>query len=216
MVLPGVVERLILALVIVLVTLEGLPVAAAAGKLYCCNDASGKQVCGDLLPQECFGRAYRELGDSGRTVRNVEAPLTAEQRAERAAEDAKRKAAAAAMKEQQRKDLALINTYGSVRDIEAMRDSALGDVQKLISEAEARIAEIQTQRLKFQNEAEFYKKKQPPPEIQKGLQEADSEIRAQQSVIDAKKKEMEIIREKYDEDKRRYLDLSRRGVTSER
>jgi len=214
--LPGVVERLILALVIVLVTLEGLPVAAAAGKLYCCNDASGKQVCGDLLPQECFGRAYRELGDSGRTVRNVEAPLTAEQRAERAAEDAKRKAAAAAMKEQQRKDLALINTYGSVRDIEAMRDSALGDVQKLISEAEARIAEIQTQRLKFQNEAEFYKKKQPPPEIQKGLQEADSEIRAQQSVIDAKKKEMEIIREKYDEDKRRYLDLSRRGVTSER
>ena len=214
--MPGVVERLILALVIVLVTLEGLPVAAAAGKLYCCNDASGKQVCGDLLPQECFGRAYRELGDSGRTVRNVEAPLTAEQRAERAAEDAKRKAAAAAMKEQQRKDLALINTYGSVRDIEAMRDSALGDVQKLISEAEARIAEIQTQRLKFQNEAEFYKKKQPPPEIQKGLQEADSEIRAQQSVIDAKKKEMEIIREKYDEDKRRYLDLSRRGVTSER
>lgn len=214
--MPGATSRLILALAIVLAALEGAPVAVAAGKLFCCNDANGKQVCGDLMPQECYGRAYRELGDTGRTVRNVEAPLTAEQRAERAAEDEKRKLEEAAMKEQQRKDQALLNTYGGVRDIEAMRDRALGDVQKSISEAEARIAEIRAQRVKFQNEAEFYKKKQLPPEIQKGLKDADFEIRAQQSVIDSKKKEMEIIREKYDEDKRHYLDLSRRGVTSER
>jgi hypothetical protein len=205
-----------LALAIVLTLLEGLPVAVAAGKLYCCNDASGKQVCGDLMPQECYGRAYRELGDTGRTVRNVDAPLTAEQRAERAAEDEKRKLEEVAIKEQQRKDQALLNTYGSVRDIEAMRERALGDVQKSIAEAEARIAEIKAQRVKFQNEAEFYKKKQLPPEIQKGLKDADFEIRAQQSVIDSKKKEMEVIGEKYDADKRHFLDLSRRGVTSER
>lgn len=216
MVLPGATSRLILALVLILAALEGAPVAVASGKLYCCTDANGKQVCGDLMPQECYGRAYRELGDTGRTVRNVEAPLTAEQRAERAAEDEKRKLEEAAMKEQQRKDQALLNTYGSVRDIEAMRDRALGDVQKSISEAEARIAEIRAQRVKFQNEAEFYKKKQLPPEVQKGLKDADFEIKAQQSVIDSKKKEMEIIREKYDEDKRQYLDLSRRGVASER
>ena len=214
--MPGATSRLILALVLALAALEGAPVAAAAGKLFCCNDANGKQVCGDLMLQECYGRAYRELGDTGRTVRNVEAPLTAEQRAERAAEDEKRKLEEAAMKEQQRKDQALLNTYGSVRDIEAMRDRALGDVQKSISDAEARIAEIRAQRVKFQNEAEFYKKKQLPPEVQKGLKDADFEIKAQQSVIDSKKKEMEIIREKYDEDKRQYLDLSRRGVASER
>ena len=37
-------------------------------------------------------------------------------------------------------------------------------------------------------EAEFYKKKQLPPEIQKGLNDADFEIKAQQSVIESKKK----------------------------
>lgn len=199
-----------------LAVFAGVPVAQAAGKLYCCTDAGGKQVCGDLMPQECYGRAYREVGDTGRTVRNVEAPLTAEQRAERAAEDERRKVEEAAMKEQQRKDQALLNTYGSARDIDAMRERALADVEKSISQAEARIAEVLAQRVKFQNEAEFYKKKQLPPEIQKGLKDADFEIKAQQSIIESKQKDMEIIREKYDEDKRRYLDLSRRGVVSDR
>ena len=202
-----------MALLAVMALFAGLPVAQAAGKLYCCTDGSGKQVCGDLMPQECFGRAYRELGDSGRTVRNVEAPLTAEQRAERAAEDEKRKVEEAALKEQQRKDQALLNTYGSANDIDAMRERALADVEKSIAAAETRIAEIRAQRAKFQNEAEFYKKKKLPSEVQKGLSDADSEIRAQQSIVESKKKEMDVIREKYGEDKRRYLDLSRRGMS---
>lgn len=214
--MPATVKRPLPALLVALALVAGAPLAQAAGKLYCCNDASGKQVCGDLMPQECYGRAYREVGDSGRTVRNVEAPLTAEQRAERAAEDERRKVEEAAQQEQRRKDLALLNTYGSVGDIDAMRERALGDVEKSIAAVETRIDELKAQRVKFQNEAEFYKKKQLPPEVQKGLSDADSEIRAQQSIIESKKKEMEAIRAKYDEDKRRYLDLSRRGVAAER
>ena len=214
--MPATVKRPLPALLVALALVAGAPLAQAAGKLYCCNDASGKQVCGDLMPQECYGRAYREVGDSGRTVRNVEAPLTAEQRAERAAEDERRKVEEAAQQEQRRKDLALLNTYGSVGDIDAMRERALGDVEKSIAAVETRIDELKAQRVKFQNEAEFYKKKQLPPEVQKGLSDADSEIRAQQSIIESKKKEMEAIRAKYDEDERRYLDLSRRGVAAER
>lgn len=197
-------------------TLVSVSSANAAGKLFCCNDSNGRQVCGDLMPTECYGRAYREVGESGRTVRNVDAPLTAEQRAERAAEDERRKAEEAAMKEQQRKDQALLNTYGSVKDIDAMRERALVDVEKSISDAEARIVEIKARRTKFENEAEFYKKKQLPPEVQKGLSDADSEIKAQQSIIESKRRDIDVIREKYDEDKRRYLDLSRRGVVSDR
>ena len=138
--MPATAKRPLPALLVALALVAGAPLAQAAGKLYCCNDASGKQVCGDLMPQECYGRAYREVGDSGRTVRNVEAPLTAEQRAERAAEDEKRKVEEAARQEQRRKDLALLNTYGSVGDIDAMRERALGDVEKSVAAADARIA----------------------------------------------------------------------------
>ena len=179
--------------------------ALAAGNLFCCVDTNGKQVCGDLLPQACYGKAYREIGESGRTLRFVEAPLTAEQRAQRAIEEEKRK-------EQRRKDQALLNTYGSAKDIEAMRLRAQEDVQKSIKAAEAGIVEIRARRKKFENEAEFYRKKSLPAEVQKGLRTTESEIQSQESVIAAKKKELDIIRLKYDEDLRRYNELSRRGT----
>ena len=182
----------------------------AAGNLFCCTDNNGKQVCGDLLPQACYGKAYREIGESGRTIRTVEAPLTAEQRAQRAAEEEKRKAEEIARKEQQRKDQALLETYGSAKDIEIMRQRAQEDVYKSIKSAEASIVEIKKKRKAFENEAEFYKKKAMPAEVQKGLRATEFEIKAQQSVIEAKKKELEIIRVKYDEDLKRYNELSKR------
>lgn len=204
---------------IVIIRLTGLALllgfcgpVLAAGNLYCCIDASGKQVCGDLLPQACYGRAYRELGESGRTARVVEAPLTAEQRAQRAAEEAQLKVEEAAFREKQRKDQALLNTYGSEKDIEVMRVRAQDDVKKSIRAAEAKIVEIRIQRKIFENESEFYTKKQLPPEVQKGLRDADYEIKAQELVIESKKQDLESIRLKYDEDRRRYLDISRRAA----
>ena len=118
----------------------------------------------------------------------------------------------AARREQQRKDQALLNTYGSERDIDAMRIRSEEDVNKSIKDAETKIAEIRAQRKKFENEAEFYKKKTVPADIQKGLRDTESEIKAQESIIEAKRKELDIIRIKYDEDKKRFLDLTRRGV----
>lgn len=202
---------LLLAFVPALLPGSGIP-AMAAGKLFCCIDASGKQVCGDILPHECYGRAYRELGDSGRTLRTIEAPLTAEQRAQRVADEQKRKAEETALKEQQRKDQALLNTYGTVQDIEAMRLRAQEDVKKSIKAAEVKIVEIRAQRKKLENEAEFYKKKQLPPEIQRGLRDVDTEVKAQESIIEAKRLELDIIRDKYDDDKRRFIEIDRRTI----
>lgn len=184
--------------------------AAAAARLFCCNDDSGRQVCGDILPQACYGRAYREIGESGYTVRRVEAPLSAEQRAQREIDEKRRQEEAVALKEQQRKDTALLNTYGSEADVEAMRARAEQDVRKSIADAEAKIVEARKNRQRFEDEAEFYKKKSLPADIDKGLREADFEIKAQQSVIAAKHKELEVVRAKYDEDRRRFIDLTRR------
>lgn len=182
----------------------------AVGNFFCCNDTNGKQVCGDILPQACIGRPHREVGENGMTIRHIEAPLTAEQRAQRAAEEERRKVEEEQRKEQQRKDQALLNTYGNEKDIEVMRQRAEADVYQSIKNAESKIAEIRILRKKYENEAEFYKKKALPPEVQKGLRDADYEIKAQESVIEAKKKELDIIRAKYDDDKRRFLDLTRR------
>ena len=193
-------------LALLLATLTGTS-ALAAGNFFCCNDASGKQVCGDILPQACYGRAYRELGSNGQTIRTVDAPLTAEQRSQREAEEEKRKREEEKRKEQQRKDQALLNTYGSEQDIELMRKRAEGDVLKAIANAEKKIVEIRQQRKKFENEAEFYKKKTLPHEVKKGMDDADSDINSQEVFIAEKRKELEVIHAKYDEDKRRFVEL---------
>lgn len=184
--------------------------AASGNKFYCCTDTTGKQVCGDILPQACFGRAYRELGADGRTVREVEAPLTAEQRAQKAAEEERRKEEEARQKEQQRKDQALTDTYANVDDIESMRKRSLEEINKSIKNAEARIAEIRNLRKKYENEAEFYKKKKMPAEIQKGLSDTDFEIKGQEAIIESRKKEIDAVQAKYDDDRKRFIDLMRR------
>ena len=189
---------------------DAAPPASGGGKLYCCQDSSGKQVCGDILPQACYGRAYRELGADGRTVREVDAPLTAEQRAQKAAEEAKRKEEEARQKEQQRKDQALTDTYANVDDIESMRKRSLDDISRSIKNAEARILEIRTLRKKFENEAEFYKKKKLPAEVEKGLSDTDFEIKGQEAIIESKKKEIDTVQAKYDDDRKRFIDLMRR------
>ena len=200
-------------LALLLATLTGTS-ALAAGNFFCCNDASGKQVCGDILPQACYGRAYRELGADGRTVREVDAPLTAEQRAQKAAEETKRKEEEARQKEQQRKDQALTDTYANVDDIESMRKRSLDEINRSIKNAEARIAEIRALRKKFENEAEFYKKKKLPAEVEKGLSDADFEIKGQETIIESRKKEIDTVQAKYDDDRKRFIDLMRRRGAS--
>jgi hypothetical protein len=205
--------RTTLNLSLFLLVLSGAGSVMAAGQFYCCVDEQGKQVCGDILPHACYGRAYRELGSSGRTMRNVEAPLTAEQRAQRAVEDERRKEQENVLREQKRKDQALLDTYGTEKDLEVLRRRSEQDVNMSIKAAADKIAEAYVQRKKFENEAEFYKKKQMPAAVEKGLRDADAEIEALQSVITSKQKDLELIRLKFDEDQRRFRELVQRRPT---
>jgi hypothetical protein len=198
---------------LLLLALAGSGASRAAPRIYCCPDESGKQVCGDILPAACYGRAYREVGDSGRTSRLVDAPLTPEQRARRAAEEQKRAEEERLLNEQKRRDQALLNTYSSEKDIELMRSRAERDIAAAIKAAEERIAEIRRLRKKFENEAEFYRKRQLPAEVAKGLRDADYEIDSQAWVIESKKKDRETMRLKYDQDLRRFIELSKRPPT---
>lgn len=200
--------RVALSSILLLALLPNTPVWA--GRLYCCADDQGKQVCGDILPPTCRGRAYREIGESGQTIRRVEAPLTAEQRDQREAEEARRKAQEAALKEQQRKDQALLATYGSEKDIEFVYKRSVQEATQAIKAAEDKIGDIRKRRKRFESEAEFYKNRPLPAEIDKGLRASDSEVKMQESLIELKKKDIESLRAKYDDDLRRYTELTRR------
>jgi hypothetical protein len=195
-------------LIVLLTALSAQAATPAAGRFYCCD---GGRVCGDALPEQCRGKAYRILDSSGNLLKEVGPPLTAEQKAQAAAEALRKKELEEQAKEQRHKDQALLDTYATPQDIDLAQNKAEADVNLAIKGAEERIAAARKQRKKFEDEAEFYKKKSLPPEVAKGLRDADHEIKTQQELLDVKKGDAATIKAKYDADRKRYYQLTGRA-----
>lgn len=185
--------------------------ASAAGEFYCCQDPnSGRRVCGDTLPEQCRGRAYRVLDSGGNVVKEVGPPLSPEQKAELVQETKRKKQLEEASREQRRKDQALLDTYAAPEDIDRAQKKAEDDVNLAIQAAQERIVATQKKRKKFEDEAEFYKKKEIPAELAKQLHALEHEIKVQQELQDVKKREFDAIKAKYDADRKRYGELTGR------
>jgi hypothetical protein len=190
-----------------LVLLAQNAVGAGTTTITCCEDANGRRVCADILPPACYGRAYREISPQGNVTRVVPAPVTAEERARMEQEERARKATEERAKEERRRDVALLQTYSSIDDLEAQRQRAVADIQRDLEEARRREAEVLQRRAKLDQDAEFYAKKPKPPELANAFRENDSELAAQRSVIDSKQRDLEAVKARYDSDRRRYSEL---------
>lgn len=187
--------------------------ALAAGEFYCCHDPStGRRICADVMPVLCRGQAYRVFDSGGNVIKEVGAPLTAEEKAELAIENRRRKELEDASRVQRRRDQALLDTYAMPEDIDLAQRKAEADVNLAILATITRIDQARTKRKKFEDEAEFYKKKTMPPELERDLRALDHEIRLQQELLDIKRHEFEVIKAKYDADRKRYYELTRRPL----
>jgi len=196
--------------------LVAAPAAAqqAPQRMYKCVDARGRTYYTQVPPRECLGRDTQELNKSGTVIRSTprEIPLTAEQKAAREAEKKKKLEAEEKAKEERRKDSALLNTYPSEKDIDYARAAALKEAEAAIKETEKRIAAAQKRRKELDSEKEFYTKKPMPVKLRQDIANIEIEIKNQQELLEAKKREIGGINAKYDEDKRRYLELTRKAA----
>jgi hypothetical protein len=204
--------RLAWAPAVLAALIAALPLAAGAERVtFCCTDEAGRRVCGDILPQACYGRAYREINALGSTVRQVEAPMTQEQRAQREAEARRKREMERAAAEERRRNQGLLDAYSSEQDIDYVRDRALADIEAGLRQAQERHASAAKRQKDLAEEMEFYRKKSPPKELADAVRENEGELRAHRSVIEAKEKDMEATRAKYEDEKRRYIELTRGG-----
>lgn len=185
-------------------------VCQAQSRMYKCVDASGKTFYTQTPPKECLGRTVDELDKRANVTRRNEV-LTPEQQAARDAERKKKAEEDIAAKEDRRKNAALLNTYSSESDVEEARTRALRAGNEAIKDTEKRIAEGQKRRAALAQEAEFYKKSAMPPKLKQDLQNNENELKNQQELLDVKKKEIGLINTKYDEDKRRFVELTKGG-----
>lgn len=178
---------------------------------YCCADESGRQICSDVLPPACWGRAYREVNERGLTIRRIDAPLTPQQRTQREAEARRKKEEERIAAEERRRNQALLESYASEQDIDNVRDKALREIEKSLTVANERYAAAAKRHKELSDELEFYRRKPAPKELLDALRDNESELRAHASVVESKQKEMEAVRVKFDEDRRRYVELIRRA-----
>jgi len=176
--------------------------------MYKCKDDKGKTYYTQTPPVECLGKEIDELSKQGMMVKKRGAVLTPEQIAAREAEDKRKKEEELAAKEERRKNQALLNTYSSQKDIEDSRQRALKQAEQATQEIDTRIAEAQKRAKDLAAEKEFYAKKPMPKKLQDEIKNNEIDIKGQQEMLAAKKKELGEINAKYDEDKRRYLELT--------
>ena len=188
--------------------LAAMPASAQSQKMYKCKDSKGKTYYTQTPPAECLGKEMDELSTQGRVLKKREGALTPEQLAAREAEEKRKKEEEALAREEKRKNQALLNTYSSEKDIEDGRQRALKQSEQAAKEIEKRIAETQKRAKALAAEKEFYLKKPMPKKLQDDIKNNDMDLKTQEEALAAKKKELGEINAKYDEDKRRYLQLT--------
>jgi hypothetical protein len=196
--------------VLMLTTLVALAVAPASAQqhLYKCKDSKGKTYYTQTPPAECTGKEMDEISKQGTLLKRREAPLTPEQLAAREAEEKRKKEEELAAKEEKRKNQALLTTYSSEKDIEDGRQRALMQSKQGVKDIEKRVEEAQERAKKLAAEKEFYAKKPMPKKLQDDIKNNEMDLRVQQDSLATKQKEVSEINAKYDEDKRRYLELT--------
>ncbi|MDR2240174.1 MAG: hypothetical protein LBE33_07005 [Zoogloeaceae bacterium] len=177
---------------------------------YCCTGDNGKKICSDVLPQECYNRAYREVDSRGLTIREFPAPPTPEERAARAAEEKQAAETETRRKEQARKDRALLDTYASEQDIDDARDRATAGAQKRIQAARDKHAVLMKRKTQLDAEAAPHKGKPLPPELDSQIRANRVDLKTEQATIDGGQSEIEQIKARYDDEKRRYREASNR------
>jgi hypothetical protein len=186
---------------------------AAEAQSYRCVGKDGKKYYGQAIPPECLGQPVEELNKQGMVVKRFDAAASAAEREKKAADEEERKKREAVSKEEGRRNRALLATYTSEKDIDSARARALKDNEAAVADIERRIGGLRKRQDEQKKELEFFQgKNKPPAKLEQDIKNTEFDIQTQQDLLDKKKKEVQQINAKYDDDKRRYNELTKGGT----
>jgi hypothetical protein len=191
-------------------------VAPAAQATYRCKDEKGLTHVGDTPPAGCANVVMYEVTKSGTVIRKIDPTPTGDQIRLRQEEAARQKEEEKAAAEQRRKDMALLATYSSVKDVDTSRDLNLKPIEVRIRSARDRVVEVEKREKELDEEMEFYtagkgksskRTRAPPLQLVADIERTRNEKAALVRSIANYEKEMEQVRERYDIDRKRWVEL---------
>jgi hypothetical protein len=183
---------------------------------YRCVAKDGRKHYGSTIPPQCNGELVEALSAQGTVLFRIDPPLTPEQKAAKAQEELKAAEAEAAKKEaaresqiQARRNQALLQTYAGEGDIERVRQRALADnraaasqVQVTINRLKQRQQELDKEQVKYKNSAEM------PAKLLMDVRAVAYDLSLQEQLLATRNKEAAEINARYDEEKRKYRELT--------
>ena len=177
---------------------------------YRCTGKDGKKYYGQALPPQCLGQPVEELNKQGMVVKRIDAAASAAEREKKAAEEEERKKREVISKEEGRRNRALLATYTSEKDIEQARGRALKENEAAIKDIEKRIGALKKRQDDLKKEMDFFQgKNKPPPKLSDDIRNTEFDIKTQEGLMAAKLKEVALINSRYDDDKKRYGELTK-------
>ena len=213
--------RLFPGLIVAALVLAPLAAAAqGAAQTYRCVGTDGKKYYEQVMPPQCLGQRIDVLNSQGQVIRRIDPLGDEKQREAKEAEAAKKREEDKLAREERRRNNALLATYTSEKDIEDARARAVADNTKAVKLIQGRIAAIKKRQAGYAKEMEFYKQgapakakgaaaaPKPPQKLADDVRAAEIDLDAQEQLLASKHKEVEGINAKYDEDKKRYLELT--------
>ena len=178
---------------------------------YRCVGKDGKKYYGQTIPDACLGRPLELINKQGLVVKRIDLEGEEKARLAKEAEAEKKREAELAEKDQVRRTRALLATYTSEKDIEDSRNRDLRNHDKGVQEVQKRITDIQKRQQQFQKELALFNeagKGSPPARLKEEITNAEIDLKAQQGLLEAKKREAQAINARYDDDKRRYQEAT--------
>lgn len=180
-------------------------------RMYKCIDARGKTYYTQIPPPECLGRDTQELNKAG-ILKKSERPQSPAEIKAREQASKKKLEEDEKSREERRRAQALLATYPSERDIEEARSRALKEAETAITETEKRVANAHKRKKELESEKEFFVKKPMPAKLKQEISNNEIDIKNQTALLEAKKKEIGAINAKYDDEKRRYAELTSKAA----
>ncbi|HQU88731.1 MAG: hypothetical protein H6944_11145 [Zoogloeaceae bacterium] len=199
--------RCLAAIGLMLASVLSTPVSAA-GAILCCENADGRRVCGDVLPQACYGRAYRRVASDGTVIERIAAPMSDAERIAAERESRLRELEDARRRSQRLQDRALLDTYRSAVDIDQRESRAIGEIERDLAKARERLNQLKHGQERLQEEAKLHPAGAVPEDLTQAIRDNQSELAAQETVIDAKLKNIDAVRARYSRDRERYRALT--------
>ena len=185
--------------------------ASAQATIYTCRDRSGRTITSDRPIPECVDRAVRELGPSGIVKREIAPPLTPEQQRQKDIDDRNKRLADDAAREKRRHDSALLAAYSNEAQIETARRRALADAQDSIKTSHLHLADLNADKKALEQEAEFYKKKRMPLVVKRRFDDNEAAISDEEATIKMRQSDVERINQRYDDELKRFRELTEVG-----